>query len=222
MLILHFTRKSVKYKPMTSKKTSKFRLVVLCGGLDGTRNFAQFLSKFCDNLESPEIDIQPVYFDYRRQAYAILAGRSTQTHHPTSTSNFKMAEKLSKRALIKLFKDADLVFPVMHGAFGEDGQIQAILEKPKRDTLDLLHRPVKLPSTSTNRTSSSTRTTFRLFRRHFSSLTPQKRKPTNSRGIFQKHHISRAIVKPVSGGSSIGVHSVTTPKEALIAMRDIS
>ena len=75
MLILHFTRKSVKYKPMTSKKTSKFRLVVLCGGPSMERGISlNSCRSVCDNLESPEIDIQPVYFDYRRQAYTISRG----------------------------------------------------------------------------------------------------------------------------------------------------
>lgn len=209
---------------MASQKTSKFRLVVLCGGPSMERGISlNSCRSVCDNLESPDIEIQPVYFDYRRQAYAISRG-ALYSNTP-SDFDFKLqngGKKLSKRALIKLFKDADLVFPVIHGAFGEDGQIQSILEKAKA-------RYVGSPSHACKIAFNKYKANELIRAHDFPSLPSALLKSHATRRenlktldtFFKTNAIKRAIVKPVSGGSSIGVHSVSTPSEALEAMQDI-
>lgn len=177
----------------------------------------------CDNLESPEIDIQPIYFDYKKNAYAI--SRAALYSNTPSDFDFKLqngARKLSKRSLIQLFKQADLVFPVMHGAFGEDGQIQAILEKAKARYVG---SPSKACKIAFNKYKSN-----ELIRSHdFPSLpsallkshVSKKENLKTLEDFFKKNHIKRAIVKPVSGGSSIGVHSITSSQQGLAAALDI-
>ncbi len=209
---------------MASRKTSKFRLVVLCGGPSMERGISlNSCRSVCDNLESPDIEIQPVYFDYRRQAYAISRG-ALYSNTP-SDFDFKLqngGKKLSKRAMIKLFKDADLVFPVIHGTFGEDGQIQSILEKAKA-------RYVGSPSQACKIAFNKFKANELIRGHDFPSLpsallkshASKKENQQTLETFFKTNKITRAIVKPVSGGSSIGVHSVINPKEALIAMQDI-
>lgn len=209
---------------MASDKTQKFSLVVLCGGPSMERGISlNSCRSVCDNLESPDIEIQPVYFDYRRQAYAISRG-ALYSNTP-SDFDFKLqngGKKLSKRALIKLFKDADLVFPVIHGAFGEDGQIQAILEKAKA-------RYVGSPSQACKIAFNKYKANELIRDHDFPSLpssllkshASKKENQKTLEAFFKTNKITRAIVKPVSGGSSIGVHSVTTPQQGLEAMQDI-
>lgn len=199
-------------------------MVVLCGGPSMERGISlNSCRSVCDNLESPDIEIQPVYFDYKKQAYAI--SRAALYSNTPSDFDFKLqngARKLTKRTLLKLFRDADLVFPVMHGAFGEDGQIQAILEKSKARYIGSPSHACKI---AFNKFKAN-----ELIRSHdFPSLPSailksHLSKKENLKALeqfFKMHRINRAVVKPVSGGSSIGVHSVTTPQQGLVAMQDI-
>ncbi len=197
---------------------------MLCGGPSMERGISlNSCRSVCDNLETPEIEIQPIYFDYKKQAYAI--SRAALYSNTPSDFDFKLqngGKKLNKRALIAMLKKADLVFPVMHGTFGEDGQIQSILEKAKARYVG---SPASACKIAFNKYKSNELINSHDFPSLPSSLlkshASKKENQQTLETFFKKHHISRAIVKPVSGGSSIGVHSVTTPNEALIAIQDI-
>jgi len=85
-----------------------------------------------DHLGSDEIEIIPIYFDNKKKAYKI--SRAQLYSNNPSDFDFKLAEDaslLSKESLIKTLKSTDIVFIAMHGPFGEDGEIQAFLEKNK-------------------------------------------------------------------------------------------
>ena len=108
----------------------------------------------------------------------------------------------------------DIVFPVMHGAYGEDGQFQAFLEK---------HAIPFVGSGSAACKQAFDKHVVNQFitAKGFFTLpstvlkihAKDHKKILNS--FFKEHSIKRAIVKPASGGSSIGVFSVTTVEEAL-------
>src|SRR3989338_7827681 len=112
-----------------SKKTLKVAL--LCGGPSLERGISLNSARSClDHLESEEIEIIPIYFDYRKRPYKISKARLYS--NPPSDFDFKLnqaASPLTQDALIKTLKEADIAFPVMHGPLGEDGQIQKFLEK---------------------------------------------------------------------------------------------
>jgi D-alanine-D-alanine ligase-like ATP-grasp enzyme len=74
-----------------------------------------------DHLESEEIEIVPVYLDSKRKPYKI--SKSQLYSNTPSDFDFKLrqtATPLSEKTLVKLLKSVDIVFPVMHGPFGED------------------------------------------------------------------------------------------------------
>lgn len=192
------------------------RIALLCGGPSLERGISLNSARsVLDHLESKEIEIVPIYFDAKRLAYKIS---EAQLYSNTpSDFDFKLqntAEPLTETAFLRLLKKVDLAFPAMHGPFGENGEIQRILEKYEipfigssseacRQCFDKFianefinsHGFFILPSTLLKIYGRDHRVTIENF--------------------FKKHKIKRAIVKPASGGSSIGVFSVSTPSEAL-------
>lgn len=177
----------------------------------------------CDHLDCPEIEIQPIYFDCHKRSYAI--SRAVLYSNTPSDFDFKLSQnskKLSKRALIKILHQSDIVFPVIHGAFGEDGQLQSFLEKihcpfvgSKSATCKVAFNKYK--SNELLKANGIFSLQSILLRSHFS---PQKNLAILKK-FFRDAKLHRAVVKPVCGGSSIGVHSVTSPEEGLQAMQDI-
>ncbi len=209
---------------MRKLESQKFRLVVLCGGPSPERGISlNSCRSVCDHLDCPEMEIQPVYFDCFRQPYAI--SRAALYSNTPSDFDFKLAhhsKKLSKRELKTLLRRADLVFPVIHGAFGEDGQLQSLLEKVKCPFVGAKSAACKVAfnkykSNELLKANGIFAVSSILLRSH---MPPPKNLALLTK-FFKEEKLTRAIVKPVCGGSSIGVHSVKTPKEAFLAMQDI-
>ena len=113
-----------------------------------------------------------------------------------------------------MLKRVDIAFPAMHGAYGEDGGIQSFLEKSG------------IPFVGSG--SEACKKAFDKFagnefikQNGFFTLPSAllkiyaKDHAQIIRDFFKEHRVTRAIVKPATGGSSIGVFSVSTPEEAL-------
>lgn len=194
----------------------KLKVAFLCGGPSWERGISLNSARSAlDHLSSDDIEIVPIYFDYKKRAY-LISKAQLYSNNP-SDFDFKInsqARFLNIKALVNLLNKVDITFPLMHGSFGEDGQIQSFLEKHS------------LPFVG-----ASSQTCKRIFDKYncnefirnlgFFTL------PCEVLKIYKKDHkeildkffktwqIKRAIVKPATGGSSIGVYSVSNPKEAL-------
>ncbi len=198
------------------------RLALLTGGPSPERGISLNSARsIMDHLASPGIEIIPVYFDIKKHAY-LISPAQLYSNTP-SDFDFKLsraAKRLSQTALIKTLKSADLVFPAMHGKFGEDGEIQGFLEK---------HQIPFVGSSSATCKKAFDKFESQKFikeRGFFSipSLLLTKGQSDHKKTIekfFHAHHLTRAIVKPARGGSSIGVFSVSLPAEALEKIRYI-
>jgi len=194
---------------------SPLRVAVLCGGPSPERgislNSARSVS---DHLAGDDVEIVPVYFDYQRQPWQI--SRAQLYSNTPSDFDFKLRSSgtpLSNRSLLKVLRGSDLVFPVMHGLFGEDGGIQELLEGAKLPF-------VGSPSRACRRCFDKFEANELLRASGFTAL-PSMVIERGERGyggrirtFFRRHALTRAIVKPATGGSSIGVFSVGTPAEA--------
>lgn len=209
---------------MIGRKQKKFRLLVICGGPSPERGISlNSCRSVVDHLSDPAIDIQAIYVDVQKRHYLI----STSALYSNTPSDFdfkltRHTKKLTQRELASQFKNADLVFPIIHGAYGEDGQLQQLLERKKTSFVGSSSRACK---TAFNKFKAN-----ELIRENgFPSLPsdllkshlPKFKNLEILEKFFSQHKLKRAIVKPVAGGSSIGVHSVTTPMEAFKAMQDI-
>ena len=118
-------------------------------------------------------------------------------------------DKIELLNIIEFLKRYDLILPIMHGSYGEDGRIQALFEL------------FAIPFKGSNSTSSMI-----AMNKYFTKLVVEKE------GINQVpyYYLSKdqktpkieypVIVKPVNGGSSIGISVAHTSKELKIALKN--
>src|SRR3989344_1062708 len=194
----------------------KFRIALLTGGPSLERGISLNSARsVLDHLGAPNIEIVPIYFDEKKRAY--LISRAELYSNNPSDFDFKLAQNsspLSKKSLIKLLKSTDLVFPAMHGSFGEDGQIQTFLEKNNipfvgsgSDACKMAFDKYKASVTlKDNRFFTLPPALLKIYSKDNEKIVKE---------FFKKNKIKRAIVKPAGSGSSIGVFSVHSPSEAI-------
>lgn len=198
------------------------RVAVVCGGPSLERGISLNSARsVLDHLPSENLEVFPVYVDQELNFYAISMA---QLYSNTPADfDFKL-ERLSKRlngnALSVFFRDIDLVFPVIHGAFGEDGQLQEILEE------------LKIPYVGSDAACCQTMFHKSLSVRRLKefgfpaldSVIISKRSLEPLAQIthfFEEYALSKVIVKPESGGSSIGVSAASSPEEAFEKCKEI-
>lgn len=168
-----------------------------------------------DHLDGENIEINPIYFDSQKRAYNI--SKSQLYSNTPSDFDFKLKQtsrSLSDNELIELLKKGDLAFIAIHGPFGEDGEIQSFLEKHQipfvgsgSETCKQIFDKFKANQAVRNLGFFALPSTvLKIYRSDHKQIIEQ---------FFAQNNIKRAVVKPASGGSSIGVFSVSTPKEAL-------
>lgn len=107
--------------------------------------------------------------------------------------------------------DTGLAFNVIHGTFGEDGSLQALLEKKG------------IPYTGAGIESSRTAFDKNLAKAVFIKAgvpTPRAEIVDLSQGIRLPSLKTPFVVKPPREGSSVGVHIVKDPSQAQAAMED--
>ena len=199
-----------------SKSDSLLKIAVLCGGPSQERGISLNSARsVIDHLTDAHISVTPFYVDPHLNFYEI--SRSQIYSNTPSDFDFKLADthiRLDEDGLGTRLKDFDLVFPAIHGAFGEDGTIQQLM-----DDYDLPY--VGSSAETCRKMFNKNRAAFLLRKAGFPTLpsvTLRQGNPHNREMVeefFKNNNLTRAIIKPSAGGSSIGVFSVTSPDEAL-------
>lgn len=191
------------------------KIALICGGPSLERGISLNSARsVLNHLEGDGIEIVPVYFDHKKRPFHL---ESSQLYSNTpSDFDFKLretAKALSQTGLKNLLKSCDLAFPVMHGQFGEDGGIQRLLERFKVPyvgaDIEACKRWDKHVANSFIREHGFYAPPSAVLKIH------QNDHKEIIDAFFKENKVTRAVVKPASGGSSIGVHSVTSPAEAL-------
>ncbi len=191
------------------------KLALICGGPSLERGISLNSARsILDHLGGDGIEIVPIYFDHKKQPYSIS---NAQLYSNTpSDFDFKLKEtatKLSLPQLKKVLKGVDLAFPAIHGRFGEDGGIQALLEKFGVPYVGSGVQACK--RCSDKHVANEFIRGLGFFAPPSLLLKAGEKHEAAVRTFFKNHQLNRAIVKPANGGSSIGVFSVNTPEEAL-------
>ena len=198
---------------MHTKKILKVAL--LCGGPSLERGISLNSARsVMDHLSCDYIEITPIFIDTRRQFH--LVSKALLYSNTPSDFDFKIkthGKKLTQHNLIKTLKSHDIVFPALHGAFGEDGQLQSFLEKHNIPYVGSSHE-------ACSRAFDKYESSQYLKKYNFATVPiaririndKNKKKVIND--FFRTNNITRAIVKPARGGSSIGVFSVDNPIDA--------
>lgn len=207
---------SVANEVVAKSKKKQLRVAVLCGGPSSERGISLNSARsVCDHLEGDDLEVVPFYFDLALHPYKL--SRAQIYSNTPSDFDFKLRQiggDLKPQQLVKELKAVDLVFPAIHGRFGEDGTLQSFLEKHQipfvgsgseacQSCFDkhLANESLKelgfysLPSLLLERKAGGAAAKIKKF--------------------FAEQKIKRGIVKPAIGGSSIGVYSVTSPQQAL-------
>jgi D-alanine--D-alanine ligase len=208
-------KNSMKASPPPFRPAVLLRIAVLCGGPSQERGISLNSARsLLDHLQSSYTEIVPFYVDCFGKFYKTSADRLYS--NTPSDFDFKLAEtasELSEAELVAELKRVDVVFPAIHGAFGEDGQLQELLER------------YGIPFVGSG--AAACRRMFHKYRAMetlkengfptLPALLLQKGDDGRADKIaafFAEHRLARAFVKPASGGSSIGVSSVASAAEA--------
>lgn len=207
-------------RPLVLPKSLKCS--VICGGPSLERGISLNSARsLLDHLQHIGVDIVPFYMDQKYNFYAISPAQLYS--NTPSDFDFKLTEvstPLSEADFIKALKNTDIVFPTIHGAYGEDGQLQALLEKH-----DI---PFVGPSSKSCREMFHKHSAARYLQTHGFSTLPScilsqgdAKAGQKIKAFFKTHALQRAILKPVAGGSSIGVFSVTSPEETIEKLKKL-
>ncbi len=200
---------------MNSSK-NHIKIALLTGGPSLERGISLNSARsVLDHLGSDNIEIIPIYFDHKRKAYKISCAQ-LYSNNP-SDFDFKLLKNsraLSQKSLVKLLKSTDIVFPAMHGPFGEDGQIQMFLEKNRIPFIGSSSKSCKVAFDKYEANRNIKEKGFFTLPSALLKIYSRDNEKI-VKDFFIKNKIKRAIVKPATGGSSIGVFSVNSPKEAL-------
>ena len=186
-------------------------LALLLGGPSRERGISLNSARsVADHLVGTDIQLKEIiYFDRHLRAYPI--SRSLLYCNTPSDFDFKLTlagSALTEKALFARLQSVDLVFPAIHGAFGEDGQLQALLES------------AGVPFIGTG--ASACEVAFDKFRATDAMRTagvgtvPSILITSQQSAEMRKDALlgafpdaAKVIVKPAQGGSSIDVHVLT-------------
>ncbi|MFA4994949.1 MAG: hypothetical protein WC521_06565 [Bdellovibrionales bacterium] len=197
------------------------RIAIICGGPGAERGISiNSARSMLDHLQSDTIKITPFYFDVFMNIY-VLSIHQLYSNTP-SDFDFKLknsAQKISKETFIQELKQHDLTFPLIHGIFGEDGQLQQWLEDNNIPYIGGTAKACKtaFPKGSANKILGENG----FYTIPFAIV--DKNDPKQARSMieafFKKHNLKKAIIKPTLGGSSIGTYEINNTDEAVEALK---
>ncbi|XP_038903730.1 uncharacterized protein LOC120090245 isoform X2 [Benincasa hispida] len=115
-----------------SEKCGALRVGLICGGPSAERGISLNSARsVLDHIQGDDLQVSCYYIDSELNAYAI----SSAQVYSNTPADFDFKLKSLARGFLSLTEFAehlstsvDIVFPVIHGRFGEDGGIQELLE----------------------------------------------------------------------------------------------
>lgn len=208
-----FHNKEILFEAKTVLK--KVNVALLCGGPSLERGISLNSARsVLDHLSREEVEIHPIYVDVFKNFYSL--SKAQLYSNTPSDFDFKLqtaGQRLSSSELVQFLKQMDLVFPVIHGTFGEDGELQSFLEQH--------HIPFVGSDSRACQKCFDKHNAFTLLKRHGYHTIPTEVLRKNSLHLekditdfFHTYTLGRVVIKPIAGGSSIGVSSAYSPQEA--------
>lgn len=207
----------------------KLKLGVIFGGMS-TENEVSCLSgaSVIKNLNKEKYDIFPIYIDKKGNWFEVQ----------DIEKNEKIGEELEDKKLIEnvmeFLKTFDVVFPVLHGLYGEDGTIQGVFELLKIPYvgcgvlassvgMDKVYSKIVFDKAGINQTKY-------VYVRKYEDKYIYVNDNFNEE-LLKLEDISKIIieklkfpmfVKPSNSGSSVGISKVTNDKELKEAIEEAS
>ncbi|KAL1558647.1 hypothetical protein AAHA92_09087 [Salvia divinorum] len=187
------------------------RVGLICGGPSAERGISLNSARsVLDHIQGDDLHVSCYYIDHTMKAYAIS---SAQVYSNTPADFHFKLESLAQgfeslaEFVQHLATSVDIVFPVIHGRFGEDGGIQELLEKSNipfvgtqsnecRTAFDKYDASLEL-----DRQGFVTVSSFLVQGYEFEQTELSNWFSTNNLDVEQ----GKVVVKPARAGSSIGV-----------------
>lgn len=165
-------------------------------------------------LDDTKYDVTLCYIDKVGRWWQVDSIRGSYVGHPQLIPH--LGQKAFEIDGTGKLLHPDVLFPVLHGANGEDGSVQGLAQ--------LLHLPCVGPSTLSASVTMNKDLTKRLLRDAGVPVVPWRRlskdMPRPHFADVQTELGSVVFVKPNSSGSSVGVHKVTNGHEFVTALSD--
>ena len=200
------------------------RIALVCGGPSAERGISLNSARSAmDHLTPLGWEIVPFYCDMQRNFYR-LSPAQLYSNTP-SDFDFKLAQAahpLTQSEFIAACRATDIVLPAIHGAFGEDGTLQALLEAHE---ISFVGSPSKACRLMFDKAIANAHMAQHGFATLVNCCVEDAESPEvrfwKIADFFKRNHLDKVVVKPSAGGSSLGVATATTPEEAAARARDI-
>ena len=185
------------------------KVLVLFGGSSSEHYVSCKSAKsVIENIDQKRYDYQMVGIDFDHSWYQFSDDLSY-----LENGNWKEANILKIDNITTYLKNFDVVFPMMHGAYGEDGKLQGLLEY------------VGTPFIGCKTLASAIGMDKEMSKLVFQTLQiPQVPYIVLSGNDKVSSILSKikfpVIVKPANGGSSIGIKKATNKKEFIKAIKE--
>ncbi|MBD3244411.1 MAG: hypothetical protein GF335_00255 [Candidatus Moranbacteria bacterium] len=183
----------------------KIKITLLCAGPSPEKSISLNSSRsVLDNLEKKFFEISIIYFNHLKKPYLI----PNWAIYSNTVSDFdfkidKIGKKLNMEKLKKYLKTKDFVWPLIHGELGEDGEIQQFLEKNKINFIGTSSKGSAITFDKYQCQQVLKKNGFYVWG---TRLVDKTTDPSRiKKGAY--------VLKPNSGGSSIGVEFVNDLKE---------
>ncbi|MCP8352546.1 hypothetical protein [Candidatus Synchoanobacter obligatus] len=189
---------------------SNFRLGVICGGPSGERGISLNSARsVMDHLW--EIDVVLYYMNPKLEVF-LLDPQQVYSNTPEDF-DFKLHDtqtSMTQKQWLSQLQSLSLVLPLIHGAFGEDGTLQVLLEEHNipfagsgsQACKSMFYKDVAIAA---------------LRKEGYDTLQMFSAYDPRCQHLLQKH--GRVVIKPQAGGSSLGV-SVVSCYQDLLAARE--
>ncbi|BED92123.1 MAG: D-alanine-D-alanine ligase [Candidatus Improbicoccus pseudotrichonymphae] len=204
------------------------KLAVICGGPSPEHSISLNSARSVyDALFSPDnfrnnIEIKIIFINKNYEKY--LIDEEFIYSNTVFDFNFKLEDKdrLNNKEFLSFLKSCDLVFPIMHGIYCEDGEIQKTFEKEKISFV-----------------GSSSKSCYDLYNKKKSDLILKENNYFTIKKLFlnldensdsledlisdflKENNLKKIIIKPVQGGSSLGVSCADSFEKILNVVRSM-
>jgi len=183
------------------------KVALICGGPSRECNISlnSVRSVYDHMRKMPDVSAEIIFINEDSRKYLI----NEKFLYSNTTSDFKFmlnsqGTRINDTAFLNILKNNDLTFPVMHGKYGEDGELQKFLEKNGIPF-------VASPSAACKRMYNKQSAEINILRANGMFSIPKlfldnKSELVNKIKVFLNiNKLKEVILKPVEGGSSIGV-----------------
>lgn len=200
---------------MSAKESQKIRVAVLYGGRSGEHEVSlRSATSILKNMDKNKFEVVPVAIDKQGQWWL-----NDSAELPLNESLPVVLNSSQKLSFEGLSDQCDVVFPVLHGAFGEDGTVQGLLEFIGLPYVgaNVLGSAIGIDKDITKRLASAGNIPIVPFIA-FNNGQWEKKKADYQQEIQEKLGYP-LFVKPVSAGSSLGITKVKKPTDLLSAIQ---